>query len=72
MANNITNYLGPYLGTVTMFTRFQWGSIHDSTCDIIGQDHAIVAQSKLLNSIKKVTKEEKNHEQNEQINPSRT
>ena len=57
MANNITNYLGPYLGTVTMFTRFQWGSIHDSTCDIIGQDHAIVAQSKLLNSIKKVTKD---------------
>jgi len=40
-----------------MFTRFQWGSIHDSTCDIIGQDHAIVAQSKLLNSIKKVTKD---------------
>jgi len=57
VANNITNYLGPYLGTVTMFTRFQWGSIHDSTCDIIGQDHAIVAQSKLLNSIKKVTKD---------------
>ena len=56
MANNITNYLGPYLGTVTMFTRFQWGSIHDSTCDIIGQDHAIVAQSN-LNSIKKVTKD---------------